>query len=82
MLVGQAIWGLALACVFAKIDGANLVAFPVPILGWALIWGDGPGRIKLVESLEFNVIFGLCFYGLLGAGVAEIIWRFRRRRSY
>jgi hypothetical protein len=81
MLIGQAVWGLAYAATLNNRQGLpEFVAAPVLFLGWALIWGDGPGRIKLVETATFTVIFGLCFYGLLGAVVAEIFRRFRRPR--
>jgi hypothetical protein len=81
MLVGQAIWASSYAAALRNWGGVfNIIAAPVTILGWVLIWGDGPGRIEFVETTFFTVVFGLCAYGWLGAAVANFISRKRQRR--
>ncbi len=65
MLIGQLLWGLS----YALAGVGNLfawIAYPIMILGWLLIWGDN-GPPPWAESPGFHVIFGMCFYGVIGA---------------
>jgi hypothetical protein len=79
MLVGQAIWATA-AFVFAPQDSLVFGAFvaPVGLLSF-IAWGDAapPHWLWWLESRDFHIAFGLCFYGLLGAIVGLLINRRR-----
>jgi hypothetical protein len=81
LLAGQIVWALSYVAARSN-SGAvfDLIAAPVMMLGWLLIWGDGPGRLKFVETTTFTVIFGLRFYGLVGGVAAMVIARLSRRR--
>jgi len=55
-----------------------LIALPVPLLGWIYVWGDnGP---PFVEYPFFNIVFGILFYGLLGAVLGSLAALIRHRR--
>jgi hypothetical protein len=46
-----------------------VIAAPIAVGGWLMIWGDGPQPPSWLTSLSFNVGFGICFYALLGGVV-------------
>src|SRR4029078_8126843 len=67
MLIGQAIWGLSCAAAYAGLGNYfSFIAAPIAIFGWLLIWGDN-GPPPWAESVGIHVVFGLCFYGAIGA---------------
>jgi hypothetical protein len=75
MLIGQAIWALSLGAAMA--GGGPMfaiIAAPVALLGWLFIWGDnGPPHRLWLDTNAFHYIFGVCFYGLVGALVGLFI---------
>src|SRR5438093_586414 len=94
--VAIALWLLAFTLFFAEQRGwlprsitrlpfvrtftgyCGFVAFPVPLLGWIYVWGDmGP---PFVEYPIFNILFGIFFYGLLGALIGYIANLTRKRQ--
>jgi hypothetical protein len=67
MFIGQATWGLCLAAAYAGLGNYfSFIAAPIAIFGWLLIWGDN-GPPLWAESVSLHVVFGLCFYGAIGA---------------
>ena len=52
-----------------------VIAAPVAVGGWLLIWGDNGPPYQWLESTAFNIGFGLCLYALLGAIVSHLISR-------
>ena len=58
----------------------EIMAFPVALGGWMFIWGDSGGPHPWVDSLAFNVGFGLCLYALLGVMIGLFVSRRSRRR--
>jgi hypothetical protein len=58
-----------------------LIAAPVPLGGWLLIWGDNGPPYVWIETVAFNVSFGLCFYALLGALAGLAVERMRAGRT-
>ena len=74
MLIGQLFW-------FVLYDLARVgnifawFAYPIMILGWLLVWGDN-GPPPWAESDRLHVVFGLCFYGAIGALIG--LWAKRR----
>ena len=78
MFIGQAVWGLCLAAAYAGLGSFfSLIAVPIGILGWLLIWGDS-GTPPWAESISLHLVFGLCFYGVIGALIG---WRIKVRRD-
>jgi hypothetical protein len=67
-----------LADILGSICG--VIAAPIPLGGWLLIWGDRGPPFAWFESLPFNIGFGLCFYASLGAIVGRLISRRFGRR--
>ena len=57
-----------------------VVAAPVSIGGWLLVWGDKGPPFAWIENTAFNFVFGLCFYGVLGAAAGVLCAQLKRRR--
>jgi hypothetical protein len=53
-----------------------LIAAPVGWGGYFLVWGDN-GPPPWAKGVAVHVIFGLCFYGLLGAIAGTMFYRKR-----
>jgi hypothetical protein len=53
----------------------SLIAFPIPLGGWLLIWGDNGRPFPWIESMPFNICFGICFYALIGASIGYLLAR-------
>jgi hypothetical protein len=66
MLVAQAIWGLSVVATYLGTDLFAPIATPVGAIGWFLIWGDNTWP-EWARSPSLHIVFGLCFYGLIGA---------------
>jgi hypothetical protein len=67
MFVGQGIWGLSYAAASAGLGSIfGMITAPIAVIGWFLIWGDN-GPPQWAKSVGLHVVFGLCFYGAIGA---------------
>jgi hypothetical protein len=49
-----------------------VIAAPIAVGGWLMIWGDGPQPPAWLTSIPFSICFGICFYGLLGSLIGLI----------
>jgi hypothetical protein len=43
-----------------------VLAMPVPVGGWLLIWGEAGPPYPWIESWPFNLAIGLAIYGTMG----------------
>ncbi len=59
-----------------------VIAAPIAVGGWLFIWGDSGPPYQWIESITFNVGFGLCFYALVGVLVSKIGSRFSIRSLF
>ena len=53
----------------------SVIASPVAVGGWLLIWGDSGPPFKWLENRAFNASFAICFYALVGALIGFIFVR-------
>jgi hypothetical protein len=54
------------------------IAAPVAVGGWLMVWGDNGPPYPWLESWQFQVIFAVMFYGLLGAVLGCTVTFLRR----
>ncbi len=74
-------WLMQLGLVHLLRSLCMVIAMPVALGGWLLIWGDNGPPYAWIDSWLFNMAFGVCFYGLLGAVAGIVVARIRRRRQ-
>lgn len=57
-----------------------VIASPVAVGGWLFVWGDNGPPYRWLDTAEFAVIFGLIFYGIIGATAGVLLARKRQWR--
>jgi hypothetical protein len=59
----------------------SLIAAPVAVGGWLLLWGDSGPPAQWLLSWPLNIAVTGCLYGVLGAVTGSGVSRARRRRK-
>ena len=79
MLAGQLVWALAFLAAVAGLGVPfNVVAAPIGVVGYLLVWGDN-GPPEWAQQHLIHVAFGLLFYGAVGAGFGLVYWSLNTR---
>jgi hypothetical protein len=52
-----------------------IIAAPIAVGGWLVIWGDNGPPYQWLESRAFNILFAICFYAVLGGLVGLLFAR-------
>ena len=80
MFYGQLAWAIAYLAALSGIGIIfNLVAAPIGVLGWFLVWGDN-GPPDWAKQHLVHVAFGLLMYGMLGAALGIVIFSYKSAR--
>jgi hypothetical protein len=44
----------------------SVIAAPIALGGWLVVWGDSAPPFPWLNDLTFNICFAVCFYALVG----------------